>query len=163
MRDCLSDHDLEAMLERAAEEGARRALSDVGLGGDEAALDIRDLRSLIDCIRLARRTALQTAVRMITSGVMLALPAGTAIRVSVCQPVVEYSRELQMQAADQLALWPVTDFLDFCLATIHGPAFNLADVAIVSGVGILLLESILPRDEAKGAKEHPDVDPMKAP
>ena len=28
----MSDHDLEAMLERAAEEGARRALSDVGLG-----------------------------------------------------------------------------------------------------------------------------------
>lgn len=32
----LSDHDLEAMLERAAEEGARRALSDVGLGGKDA-------------------------------------------------------------------------------------------------------------------------------
>ena len=29
----LSDHELEGMLERAAEEGARRALSDVGLGG----------------------------------------------------------------------------------------------------------------------------------
>jgi hypothetical protein len=32
----LSDHDLEAMLERAAEEGARRALNDVGLGGKDA-------------------------------------------------------------------------------------------------------------------------------
>ena len=29
----LTDCELEAMLARAAEEGARRALSDVGLGG----------------------------------------------------------------------------------------------------------------------------------
>ena len=34
---------------------AKRALADVGLDGDEAALDIRDLRSLVDCIRLVRR------------------------------------------------------------------------------------------------------------
>ena len=40
----LSDHDLEAMLERAAEEGARRALSDVGLGGKDAVLTIHDMR-----------------------------------------------------------------------------------------------------------------------
>ena len=33
----LSDDELEAMLERAAEGGARRALSDVGLGGKDAA------------------------------------------------------------------------------------------------------------------------------
>ena len=42
----LSDHELEAMLERAAEEGARRALSDVGLGGKDAVLTIHDMRSL---------------------------------------------------------------------------------------------------------------------
>ncbi|TYR33461.1 signal peptidase II [Mesorhizobium microcysteis] len=64
---------------------------------------------------------------------------------------------------DRLRHGAVTDFLDFYLATYHWPAFNLADVAIVSGVGLLLLESILPRDEAKGPKKHPDVDPMKAP
>ena len=40
----LSDHDLEAMLERAAEEGARRALSDVGLGGKDAVLTIHDMQ-----------------------------------------------------------------------------------------------------------------------
>jgi hypothetical protein len=42
----LSDHDLEAMLERAAEEGARQALSYVGLGGKDAVLTIHDMRSL---------------------------------------------------------------------------------------------------------------------
>ena len=50
---------------------------------DEAALDIRDLRSLVDCIRLVRRTAMQTAVRMITTGVMLALLAGIAIKLKI--------------------------------------------------------------------------------
>ncbi len=67
----MPDAEFEAILTRAAEEGAKRALADVGLDGDEAALDIRDLRSLVDCIRLVRRTAMQTAVRMITTGVML--------------------------------------------------------------------------------------------
>ena len=79
----LPDAEFEAILTRAAEEGAKRALADVGLDGDEAALDIRDLRSLVDCIRLVRRTAIQTAVRMITTGVMLALLAGTAIKLKI--------------------------------------------------------------------------------
>jgi hypothetical protein len=75
--------EFEAFLTRAIEEGAQRALADVGLDGDEAALDIRDLRSLVDCIRLVRRTAMQTAVRMITTGVMLALLAGIAIKLKI--------------------------------------------------------------------------------
>ncbi|MCB8840096.1 DUF6127 family protein [Aurantimonas sp. VKM B-3413] len=80
----MPDAEFEAILTRAAEEGAKRALADVGLDGDdEAALDIRDLRSLVDCIRLVRRTAMQTAVRMITTGVMLALLAGIAIKLKI--------------------------------------------------------------------------------
>ena len=64
----LSDADLEAMLARAAEEGARRALSDVGLGGKDAVLTIHDMRSLLECIQFVRRTAVQTAVHVITTG-----------------------------------------------------------------------------------------------
>ena len=79
----MPDAEFEAILTRAAEEGAKRALADVGLEGDEAALDIRDLRSLVDCIRLVRRTAVQTVVRMITTGVMLALLAGIAIKLKI--------------------------------------------------------------------------------
>lgn len=79
----MSRQEFEAMLARAAEEGAKRALADVGLDGHEAALDIRDLRSLLDCIRLVRRTAMQTAVRMITTGLMLALLAGIAIKIKI--------------------------------------------------------------------------------
>ena len=61
------------MLARAAEEGARRALSDVGLGGKDAVLTIHDMRSLLECIQFVRRTAVQTAVHVITTGVLIAL------------------------------------------------------------------------------------------
>lgn len=44
----------------------------------------------------------------------------------------------------------VTDFLDFHLAGYHWPAFNLADVAIVCGVGLLLLDTL--RDSASPAR-----------
>lgn len=79
----IPDAEFEAILTRAAEEGARKALADVGLDGEEAALDIRDLRALLDCLRIMRRTAVQTAVRMITTGLMLALLAGIAIRLKI--------------------------------------------------------------------------------
>ncbi|WP_299614114.1 DUF6127 family protein [uncultured Tateyamaria sp.] len=58
-------------------------MAGVGLDRDEAALDIRDLRSLLDCVWLERRTAMQIAVRMITTGVMLALLAGIAIKLKI--------------------------------------------------------------------------------
>ena len=72
--------EFEALLERAAETGARRALHEVGLDGEDAAEDIRDLRSLLAGFRLARRTAVQTTVRLITTGILLALMAGLAIK-----------------------------------------------------------------------------------
>jgi hypothetical protein len=68
------------MLARAAEEGARRALCDVGLGGKDAALTIHDMRSLLECISFVRRTAVQTAVNVITTGVLIALLAGIAVK-----------------------------------------------------------------------------------
>jgi hypothetical protein len=75
--------EFEELLARAAQKGARRALADVGLDGKEAALDIRDLRSLIECMRFVRRTAVQTAVRLITTGILLALLAGIALKLKV--------------------------------------------------------------------------------
>jgi hypothetical protein len=68
------------MLARAAEEGARRALSDVGLGGQDAVLTIHDMRSLLECISFVRRTAVQTAVHVLTSAVLVALLAGIAMK-----------------------------------------------------------------------------------
>ena len=79
----MPDAEFEAILTRAAEEGAKRALADVGLEGDEAALDIRDLRSMLDLLRLVRRTAVQTVVRAVTTAILLALLAGVAIKLKV--------------------------------------------------------------------------------
>ncbi len=79
----MPDAEFEAMLARAAEKGAKRALADVGLDGEEAALDIRDLHSQLDCVRLVCRTAIQTAVWMITTAVTLALLPGIAIKLKI--------------------------------------------------------------------------------
>ena len=79
----MPEAEFEQLLERAAETGARRALHEVGLDGDDAADDIRDLRSLLGCMRLAKRTAVQTVVRLITTGLLLALMAGIAIKLKL--------------------------------------------------------------------------------
>ena len=71
------------MLSRAAERGARRALADVGLEGPEAAIDIRDLRTLLASLRMARRTAWQTVVRLVTTALLLALIAGVAVKLKL--------------------------------------------------------------------------------
>ena len=75
--------EFEALLERAAETGARRALHEVGLDGTDAAEDVRDLRSLLAGFRLAKQTAVQTTVRIITTGILLALMAGIAIKLKL--------------------------------------------------------------------------------
>ena len=79
----MPDAEFEELLARAAEEGAKRALADAGLDGKEAALDIRDLRALLDCIRFVRRTAVQTSVHLITTGIILALLAGIALKLKI--------------------------------------------------------------------------------
>jgi hypothetical protein len=78
--------EFETLLERAAETGARRALHEVGLDGLDAAEDVRDLRSLLAGFRLAKQTAVQTTVRLITTGVLLALMAGIAIKLKLFGP-----------------------------------------------------------------------------
>ena len=42
---------------------------------------------------------------------------------------------------DRIRFGGVTDFLDFYFGTAHWPAFNLADVFVVCGVGLLLIVS----------------------
>ena len=43
---------------------------------------------------------------------------------------------------DRLAYGAVTDFLDFHWGTLHWPAFNVADTAIVVGVALLVLSEL---------------------
>ncbi|HJP53141.1 MAG TPA: DUF6127 family protein [Rhodospirillales bacterium] len=76
----MPEEEFEGLLELAAERGAKRALADVGLVDEHAADDVRDLRSLLGAVRMAKRTAWQTVVRLITTGLILALIAGVAIK-----------------------------------------------------------------------------------
>ena len=45
--------------------------------------DIRDLRALLEGIRLMRRTAAQTVIRMLTAGLILTLLAGIALKLKL--------------------------------------------------------------------------------
>lgn len=57
---------------------------------------------------------------------------------------------------DRLRLGGVTDFLDFYLGEWHWPAFNMADVGIVCGAGLLLAESVISerRDVVSARRER---------
>jgi len=57
---------------------------------------------------------------------------------------------------DRVLHGAVTDFLDIYVGAWHWPTFNLADVMIISGVGLLLLSSILPFHLASSAPQEPD-------
>ena len=45
-------------------------------------------------------------------------------------------------AVDRIHHGAVTDFLDFHLADWHWPAFNMADIGVVCGAGLLILDSL---------------------
>jgi hypothetical protein len=75
--------DFEQMLERAAERGARHALHEVGLDGADAAHDIRELRNLLDAFNEAKKTAGLTIVKMVVTGLVLALMTGSLIKLKL--------------------------------------------------------------------------------
>lgn len=76
----LRAEDLDELLSRAAQRGAENALASLGLENGHAAEDIRDLRSLIESWREARRTAWQTVIKVVTTGFLAALLVGAAIK-----------------------------------------------------------------------------------
>jgi len=79
----LRREDFEDLLDRAAERGAERCLAHLGLENGHAARDIRELRDLLEAWRDARRTAWQTAVKVITTGILAALLVGAAIKLKL--------------------------------------------------------------------------------
>jgi predicted amidohydrolase YtcJ len=75
--------EFEILLERAAERGARHALHEVGLDGEDAAHDIRELRNLLDAFNEAKKTAGLTMIKMMVTGLVLAVVAGTVLKVKL--------------------------------------------------------------------------------
>lgn len=68
--------EIEAMIDAAAEKGAKRALEKVGLHDDEAGRDIADLRTLIDGWRETKRTVTQAITKWVTMGLLGAMALG---------------------------------------------------------------------------------------
>ncbi len=79
----LRAEDLDELLTRAAEKGAERALAALGLENGHAAKDIRDLRGLIEAWRQARQTAWQTLIKLLTTGILVALIVGASIKLKL--------------------------------------------------------------------------------
>ena len=51
--------ELELLLEQASKEGAKKALTELGLHDENAPTDIRDLRELLKAFRIAKKDAFQ--------------------------------------------------------------------------------------------------------
>lgn len=51
---------------------------------------------------------------------------------------------------DRIRFGAVVDFLDFHLASLHWPAFNVADVCICLGVGLYILNWFIARRRCAG-------------
>ena len=73
----MTELEIEAMIQRAAEAGARKALRDVGLQDDDAVHDMREIRDLLDSWRSAKRTAANTVIKTFTYIFLGALLTGS--------------------------------------------------------------------------------------
>jgi len=68
--------ELELMLEQASKEGAKKALTELGLHDENAPTDIRDLRELLRAFRMAKKDSFRILVKCIIIGFVTILTAG---------------------------------------------------------------------------------------
>jgi hypothetical protein len=68
--------ELRAMLEKAAEDGARKALASVGLHDEDAADDVRNLRNLLSDWREFRGAAMRAVGNALALGLLGIIGAG---------------------------------------------------------------------------------------
>ena len=66
----LTPEELEAMLDRAAKRGATQALAAIGLHDENAALDVREMRSLLEAWRDTRRSIWNTSIKLLTVAIL---------------------------------------------------------------------------------------------
>jgi len=72
----VTEQEIELLIQRAAEEGAKQALREVGLNDENAFSDVRELRGLLDSWRDTKRTVGQTVTRVLTTVVLSLIAAG---------------------------------------------------------------------------------------
>jgi len=68
--------ELELLLEQASKEGAKQALTELGLHDENAPTDIRDLRELLKAFRMAKKDTFRILVKCIVIGFITILTAG---------------------------------------------------------------------------------------
>ena len=71
----LSTDELEEMLDRAAKRGAKLVLRELGLHDETAAVDIREIRGLLDTWRHTRQSIWNTFVKITTIAVFTFIAA----------------------------------------------------------------------------------------
>lgn len=79
----LTEAQIQVMLTKAAEAGAKKALQTIGLCDEDAHTDVTELRGLLDSWRDAKKTAWRSFVGLITKGLLLCLIAGVAYKAGV--------------------------------------------------------------------------------
>ena len=62
----LTPEEIETMLDNAARRGAKEALRSIGLLDDDAARDIKEMRSLLEAWRDTRKSVWSTVVKLTT-------------------------------------------------------------------------------------------------
>ena len=68
----MTEVELELVIQKAAQEGAKQALREVGLSDQEAYDDVKELRSLLETWKITKTTVGQT----ITTALLTALAVG---------------------------------------------------------------------------------------
>ncbi len=72
----MTEVELELVIQKAAQEGAKQALREVGLSDQEAYDDVKELRSLLETWKLTKITVGQTITRTLTTALLTALAVG---------------------------------------------------------------------------------------
>tara|TARA_A200000113_G_scaffold185939_1_gene172907 strand:+ start:1312 stop:1605 length:294 start_codon:yes stop_codon:yes gene_type:complete len=80
---CMSKDAFEKLIEDACCRAARKALHQIGLHDENATQDIKDLRDLLDSLRVAKSVAFKTLIRWITLGFIALLLAGVLSNINI--------------------------------------------------------------------------------
>jgi hypothetical protein len=77
----LTTEELEEMLDRSAKRGAKLVLRELGLHDETAAVDIREIRSLLDTWRQTRQSIWNTFVKITTVTVFTFIAAAIWMKI----------------------------------------------------------------------------------
>jgi hypothetical protein len=77
----LTTEELEEMLDRSAKRGAKLVLRELGLQDETAAVDIREIRSLLDTWRQTRLSIWNTFIKITTIAVFTFIGAAIWMKI----------------------------------------------------------------------------------